>query len=228
VANILNKQWSSTGEGDKRRWDTGFGISFAMPSYLDTEEEKKLHMGWYFIYNAEGSSLMPHGMEVSEGKGGWVEPGEVVHLAEQLVGKSTEFSVFEKPISVTKLEQIYGVKASLHHMACLQWHLKVKNKFSCINNPFDMCRSYASGPNQFEVFFKGDDDPYEYMEMEDLFSAIKERYGTPETCCGHCWTVYEEVIKRCSGCKKVHYCGEECQTKDWKGGHSKICKKLQI
>jgi len=27
----------------------------------------------------------------------------------------------------------------------------------------------------------------------------------------------------CAKCKKVHYCGKDCQRKDWKSGHKEIC-----
>ena len=30
-------------------------------------------------------------------------------------------------------------------------------------------------------------------------------------------------IHRCSVCKSVYYCSSECQTRDWKNGHSNVC-----
>lgn len=35
---------------------------------------------------------------------------------------------------------------------------------------------------------------------------------------------YGYTLGKCSGCKKVYYCSEDCQTKDWKK-HRKTCKK---
>ncbi len=32
-------------------------------------------------------------------------------------------------------------------------------------------------------------------------------------------------LQKCSQCKKVKYCGLECQRKDWKNGHKKVCVK---
>lgn len=39
-----------------------------------------------------------------------------------------------------------------------------------------------------------------------------------------------ENIKRCSGCKKVNYCSEKCQSTDWSSKHQKYClgRKHQI
>ncbi|KAG2500143.1 hypothetical protein HYH03_001725 [Edaphochlamys debaryana] len=31
---------------------------------------------------------------------------------------------------------------------------------------------------------------------------------------------------RCGGCRQRRYCGKECQTKDWRGGHKATCKQL--
>jgi len=34
-------------------------------------------------------------------------------------------------------------------------------------------------------------------------------------------------LKRCGGCKWVHYCSRECQKEDWDAGHKTFCKLLQ-
>lgn len=36
----------------------------------------------------------------------------------------------------------------------------------------------------------------------------------------------QDPKQRCSICKAVYYCGQECQTKDWKAGHKKQCAKI--
>lgn len=41
----------------------------------------------------------------------------------------------------------------------------------------------------------------------------------------NCNLSYTPAFKRCSRCKKVTYCSKDCQIKDWKSGHSKICSK---
>ena len=41
----------------------------------------------------------------------------------------------------------------------------------------------------------------------------------------NCNLSYTPSFKRCSRCKKVTYCSKDCQIKDWKSGHSKICSK---
>ncbi|CAA6671048.1 unnamed protein product [Spirodela intermedia] len=34
--------------------------------------------------------------------------------------------------------------------------------------------------------------------------------------------------KKCSRCKSVRYCSQECQSKHWKGGHNRICKEPKV
>ena len=34
-------------------------------------------------------------------------------------------------------------------------------------------------------------------------------------------------LKNCARCKSAQYCSRECQVKDWKSGHKKLCKELQ-
>lgn len=43
--------------------------------------------------------------------------------------------------------------------------------------------------------------------------------------CQWCNLGDENIMKRCSGCKIVHYCSKECQLKDWKNGHKELCLK---
>ncbi|KLO19545.1 hypothetical protein SCHPADRAFT_992784 [Schizopora paradoxa] len=44
--------------------------------------------------------------------------------------------------------------------------------------------------------------------------------------CGHCLvSMNEQTLKKCSGCKFVHYCSTECQRNDWKE-HRMQCKIL--
>lgn len=47
--------------------------------------------------------------------------------------------------------------------------------------------------------------------------------------CGNCKkpSVPGITLKRCSGCHTQYYCGDECQTKAWKTGHKKECKKIR-
>jgi hypothetical protein len=50
--------------------------------------------------------------------------------------------------------------------------------------------------------------------------------GTKDVCCV-CGVGGGAQIKllKCGGCKKVEYCGRECQRKDWKT-HKKVCRSL--
>ncbi len=42
--------------------------------------------------------------------------------------------------------------------------------------------------------------------------------------CVHCGTALEKVYT-CSKCKKVNYCGKECQVSNWHAGHKMECQK---
>ncbi|KAF9054859.1 hypothetical protein BJ165DRAFT_1441010 [Panaeolus papilionaceus] len=47
--------------------------------------------------------------------------------------------------------------------------------------------------------------------------------------CKNCFINPNELLRTCSGCSTVRYCGQECQTKDWKEEpykHKKLCKIL--
>lgn len=55
----------------------------------------------------------------------------------------------------------------------------------------------------------------------------KLRCARPSTdACGWCGKKAKEVegsLKQCSGCRKILYCGKECQKKDWQE-HKVVCK----
>ncbi|KLO12550.1 hypothetical protein SCHPADRAFT_410995 [Schizopora paradoxa] len=36
--------------------------------------------------------------------------------------------------------------------------------------------------------------------------------------------MHERMLKKCSRCKFVLYCSQDCQTKDWKMDHKQNCK----
>lgn len=45
--------------------------------------------------------------------------------------------------------------------------------------------------------------------------------ATQTHCCACC--TKPGVTARCGVCKRVYYCNEECQTRDWKSGHKVLC-----
>jgi splicing suppressor protein 51 len=44
--------------------------------------------------------------------------------------------------------------------------------------------------------------------------------------CFRCWMPHAG-LKKCAGCRRVAYCGDQCQKIDWKAQHKKDCKKLR-
>ena len=67
-----------------------------------------------------------------------------------------------------------------------------------------------------ETFRKGFE---EEAKKQLLYQDVKK--------CSHqkCSLSYTPAFKRCSRCKKAMYCSKDCQIKDWKSDHSKICSK---
>ncbi|KAF7329079.1 MYND-type domain-containing protein [Mycena kentingensis (nom. inval.)] len=45
--------------------------------------------------------------------------------------------------------------------------------------------------------------------------------------CVHCFTISDDPLPKCTGCRRVAYCGAKCQTKDWKD-HKIICGDLSM
>ena len=47
--------------------------------------------------------------------------------------------------------------------------------------------------------------------------------------CDSCGKSRQELSRKlldvCARCSKTYYCGKECQTKQWKAGHNKCCRK---
>lgn len=56
-------------------------------------------------------------------------------------------------------------------------------------------------------------------------TSMKKTGGAVKVCanCGSS----DDVLRSCSRCKLVHYCGQECQTQHWKAIHKKDCKTLE-
>jgi len=100
----------------------------------------------------------------------------VLHLAEQF-DKGGNVSIYAKSEAIVALETMFEVKAKLQYTGVLRWHVKT-DWFSCTNNPFDTCHAYAHSESDFEVFFffYGDDeDPLEYVHIDDLWSVLRDR-----------------------------------------------------
>ncbi|TFY83087.1 hypothetical protein EWM64_g923 [Hericium alpestre] len=59
-----------------------------------------------------------------------------------------------------------------------------------------------------------------------LLRSVVVSEGTPASkpSCGYCRRVTTTVgLKKCSGCKAVYYCGDDCQAEHWKQ-HKSLCK----
>lgn len=74
-----------------------------------------------------------------------------------------------------------------------------------------------------ETFRKGFE---EEAKKQLLYQDAKEDTRTCSFL--NCATTYTASFKRCSRCKSVIYCSKDCQIKDWKRGHSKICATSYI
>lgn len=106
---------------------------------------------------------------------------------------------------------------------------------SCGNFPPVICIITAARPAEHEV---SPDDPFEFRTgllqggMDPFFTEPDQgsNFGFPrwappleEPECAFCHSNTGD-LKRCLGCKKVFYCGKQCQTQHWKE-HKKRCQK---
>lgn len=72
----------------------------------------------------------------------------------------------------------------------------------------------------------------ERRQMQNLASGRAEFIGKNEAglrCCAFCMDrecPYSERFKRCSRCKRKHYCSKECLLEHWESGHKKHCEKI--
>ncbi len=57
-------------------------------------------------------------------------------------------------------------------------------------------------------------DVYSHQIVEDQINK-----------CAHC---RNPATKRCTRCKSVQYCSKDCQIKDYKLGHKKVCKEIAL
>lgn len=115
-------------------------------------------------------------------------------------------------------------KISRHHMGP-KWHITAPG-FSAFNNPFNLSTGYCSAGDNFEVRL-GQDEPLEEQSVEDILQLLSrtrpELLKVEAFRCSFCREKMQ-VIKKCSRCKKVRYCGQFCQKKDW-DQHKKVCVK---
>lgn len=60
-----------------------------------------------------------------------------------------------------------------------------------------------------------------------VLKALREKCSNPK--CAKTSGELGVVLRDCSVCHAVKYCGRECQLHDWKeGGHGKVCKDLSL
>jgi hypothetical protein len=66
---------------------------------------------------------------------------------------------------------------------------------------------------------------YEGLDLKDLFGDGEETAAAPVRCnnCGRGGTENGSELRVCNGCRKVKYCGVQCQKEDWKK-HKAACK----
>jgi len=65
--------------------------------------------------------------------------------------------------------------------------------------------------------------------VEDMAKAVKKEGKQLEyAACSFCGAPETQTLKhkRCSQCKQVLYCSQDCQRNDWKKGHKHVCKQL--
>ena len=62
--------------------------------------------------------------------------------------------------------------------------------------------------------------------LSDLL-ALSKSYSQRSDSCWRCGKKEREgSLKKCGACKVARYCDKDCQAKDWKDGHRKLCKAM--
>ena len=57
--------------------------------------------------------------------------------------------------------------------------------------------------------------------------ALSKSYSQRSDSCWRCGKKEREgSLKKCGACKVARYCDKDCQAKDWKDGHRKLCKAI--
>ncbi|KLO12425.1 hypothetical protein SCHPADRAFT_941249 [Schizopora paradoxa] len=80
----------------------------------------------------------------------------------------------------------------------------------------------SSGLKDAWIYFAG--HAFERAILKGVYDA--KFHKEDKLSCAFCDVrMNERTLKKCSGCKFIHYCSQECQQKDWKG-HKEQCKLL--
>lgn len=217
VIQRLDARYQSRQTDSGRVWDTSHGVSFLEPPPTKGLPE------WCLLYHM--SDEAEGGRSQKDGKP-WrfIEQQEVLHLLDILSNKAVDFSLLAKPASIVLLERLLDTQAKLHWLGCLQWHIRIEDRLSCVCNEFDMCRTYASSSDNFEVSVGEDGDSMECVSLKRVID-IAIQQGLVAKFCSHCHAV-DRSFQRCSRCRRARYCDIECQRAHW-NTHCKICRSTQ-
>ena len=215
----LNTSYPSEQEG---RWVLPCGMCFSVPGFGGT---RVFGQDWLFRYAKRGDKAIDLPIPFDD-QCGMIERGELIHLLDLLEKKEREkpgFDLYKKSRSIRQIEMLTGCVATLNYMGCLQWRCKV-DTFSCINNPYDMLRVYASSKDEFEVFIS-DEDSHEHCPISAVIELLKNKNLIKSSkICASCREIaYDASLLRCSRCKSVCYCNRECQKKHWDARHRTQC-----
>ena len=90
---------------------------------------------------------------------------------------------------------------------------------------------YTADDRIYNQIWQGDDCISETLCAKPEDAWFTREYETESIAaaeykkCDHCGVAETDRLKhnRCSRCKKVWYCGRECQMQDWKKGHKNVC-----
>jgi hypothetical protein len=210
-------------------WDTPHGISFVGPVAGESTTKRILDT-WLLIHHIDVSPANARGLIMDGRDARFIEAQEVMHLLDVIDEREkngADLALLEKPASVLKLERLLGVEAHLHWLACLSWQLSIKGELSCTCNPYDLCRSYSSSADNFEISVGKSSKSHEYVPLRSVIMiAIERGLVSPEKLCASCHVERESSItplRRCLRCLSTYYCGTECQKADWRV-HKKVCR----
>lgn len=105
----------------------------------------------------------------------------------------------------------------------------VAEKYRRSKKSSDFLDAFASADDRGGYKNTGSENlsPQDYCKGKCLIAEAQDNHEESEVTCEECGTKGTKAkLMKCSQCLSVFYCSKDCQKKDWKKNHKKVCKTL--
>lgn len=163
-----------------------------------------------------------------------LEGMKIIFSAPNNDNTATKYNIYHKPYNILTLEKLTGKMAKLHPLHFAKWHIRSRNEFSIVNNPYGLSLGYSKSKDDFELFFDDertnpeDGGIYPYLSVITVCEyLLKKKFTIKCNVCGKTPQMTENangvlLLKICTRCKETRYCSDECQKTD-SANHKKNC-----